>query len=770
MHNMQMKADYLEGEQLKHGIEYYLPRGKKDIYQQPMHHLKVAQNIASKFERLSRNYKFHAILATQNIPEAIAYYKIFKEQHSHLNVVCVFDENIDNSDDGIVKEDAILEMLDDYNTKYHHQFGLANYGRYKKDVAKRLAHKKPYTTIEHDHAQQIDLLIVVTQMLTGYDSKWVNTLYVDKLLTYVDIIQAFSRTNRIFNEHEKPWGTIIYYAFPYTMEQNIEDALELYVDQPLGVFVDKLEQNLKTINGLFLHIRDIFYANKIMNFEKLPGSSADRNMFAKDFSIMTRMIESAKLQGFLWEKSEFEFIHETSITKVKMEFDEHTYLILLQRYRELFGPVERGKDRDFDYPEDPYITEIGTGKIDAEYINSKFQKFIKQLYAEGPGSEQTKAALKELHKTFASLSQKDQRTAILILHDIQRGDLRPEPGKTLQDYINEYQLKELYDQIMILHEATGIDFSKLKELMTSGVTEENIDDFQRFSVLRQTIDKDKTIAFIEMVEGKSVTPPFMMTRWSALLKNFILNADIREKILYAYLHDDVTIDTAEVEDVDIDNSFENLENPQQPIGNDEPQIDTIKEKIEGIISYTLMGVRQNMRSQKEIIDALMYVIDKESLESLDGVGVFLHRAFTNLYKKNATIVDKHVAFNLLVTKFEAYLKKLYFLINNEEVKPQKEGETVTWANVIHDLSSMWQLKYSTNEEKQKLYQWLLMVKEWRNSESHISPTASEQELNGAINIIITMYCYATGSCITDLEMNGHNIYEKENMTEEPSEE
>ena len=770
MHNMQMKADYLDGEQLKHGIEYYLPRGKKDIYQQPMHHLKVAQNIASKFERLSRNYKFHAILATQNIPEAIAYYKIFKEQHSHLNVVCVFDENIDNSDDGIVKEDAILEMLDDYNTKYHHQFGLANYGRYKKDVAKRLAHKKPYTTIEHDHTQQIDLLIVVTQMLTGYDSKWVNTLYVDKLLTYVDIIQAFSRTNRIFNEHEKPWGTIIYYAFPYTMEQNIEDALELYVDQPLGVFVDKLEQNLKTINGLFLHIRDIFFANKIMNFEKLPGSSADRNMFAKDFSIMTRMIESAKLQGFLWEKSEYEFIHETSITKVKMEFDEQTYLILLQRYRELFGPVERGKERDFDYPEDPYITEIGTGKIDAEYINSKFQKFIKQLYAEGPGSEQTKAALKELHKTFASLSQKDQRTAILILHDIQRGDLRPEPGKTLQDYINEYQLKELYDQMMILHEATGIDFSKLKELMTSGVTEENLDDFQRFSVLRQTIDKDKTIAFIEMVEGKSVTPPFMMTRWSALLKNFILNADIREKILYAYLHDDVTIDTAEVEEVDIDNSFENLENPQQPIGSDEPQIDTIKEKIEEIISYTLMGVRQNMRSQKEIIDALMYVIDKESLESLDGVGVFLHRAFINLYKKNATIVDKHVAFNLLVTKFEAYLKKLYFLINNEEVKPQKEGETVTWANVIHDLSPLWQLKYSTNEEKQKLYQWLLMVKEWRNSESHISPTASEQELNGAINIIITMYCYATGSCITDLEMNGHNINENEDMTKEPSEE
>ena len=72
-------------------------------------------------------------------------------------------------------------------------------------MAKRLAHKKPYLNIEHDHAQQIDLLIVVSQMLTGYDSKWVNTLYVDKVMKYVDIIQSFSRTNRLFGP-DKPFA------------------------------------------------------------------------------------------------------------------------------------------------------------------------------------------------------------------------------------------------------------------------------------------------------------------------------------------------------------------------------------------------------------------------------------------------------------------------------------------------------------------------------------------------------------------------------------
>ena len=389
MNELQMPSYYLEDGVMKHGIEYYLPRGRRDIYQQPEHHQKVAQHISRKFAVLSKNYKFHAMLATQNIPEAVAYYKIFKEQYSYLNVVAVFDNNIDNTDEGIAKEDALLEMLSDYNAKYKTNFALPNYGKYKKDVAKRLAHKKPYTNIEHDRSQQIDLLIVVTQMLTGYDSKWVNTLYVDKLMTYVDIIQGFSRTNRIFNRIDKPWGNIYYYSFPYTMEKNIEAALELYVDRPLGVFVDKLEQNLNFINDLFRHIRDIFQSNNNMNFEKLPPSPIDCRMFAQDFVQMTRLIEAAKFQGFEWEQSEYFFKHENGGTTVKMEFNEQTYQILLIRYKELFdghdGPRTPG--RDFDYPENVFITEISTGKIDAEYINSKFEKFIKQLYNDGPGSE-----------------------------------------------------------------------------------------------------------------------------------------------------------------------------------------------------------------------------------------------------------------------------------------------------------------------------------------------------------------------------------------------
>ena len=91
-----------------------------------------------------------------------------------------------------------------------------------------MAHKKPYQRIDRD--QQLDIMIVVDQMLTGFDSKWVNTIYMDKLLRYEGLIQAFSRTNRLFG-HDKRFGVIRYYRRPHQMERNIEDAFALYASR-----------------------------------------------------------------------------------------------------------------------------------------------------------------------------------------------------------------------------------------------------------------------------------------------------------------------------------------------------------------------------------------------------------------------------------------------------------------------------------------------------------------------------------------------------------
>ena len=206
------------------GIEDLIPKSQ---YTTKEHQDAVVDDILNGWTILSRNGKFHALFATSSIKEAIQYYKLFKARNADLKVTALFDSNIDNNDGAIIKEDAIVEILNDYNSCYGQNFTIPTFDRFKKDVSLRLAHKKQYISIEKNPEKQIDVLIVVDQMLTGFDSKWINTLYLDKTLRYEGIIQAFSRTNRVFG-YEKPFGTIRYYRKPYTMTNNIENAMGLY--------------------------------------------------------------------------------------------------------------------------------------------------------------------------------------------------------------------------------------------------------------------------------------------------------------------------------------------------------------------------------------------------------------------------------------------------------------------------------------------------------------------------------------------------------------
>ena len=107
----------------------------------------------------------------------------------------------------------------------------------------------------------------------------------------------------------------------------------------------------------------------------------------------------------------------------------------------------------------------------------------------------------------------------------------------------------------------------------------------------------------------------------------------------------------------------------------------------------------------------------------------------------------------MVTKFEAYLKKLYYLIHDEEIEG-REGKSASLADAIHAFKCLWDLKYGTSEESKKYEKFLSMVRDWRNDISHNAPTTSEQEIDAALQVVIAMYLYVTGISITDLEMAG----------------
>lgn len=195
----------------------------------------VVDAILSKHDAATHSRRFNSVLATASINEAIEYYELFRrvqqekqqqdENFEPLNIACVFSppaegnkdiqqiqedlpqEQVDNRKDPEEKKKALIAIIDDYNRQYRTNHVIGEFDTYYQDVQKRIKDQK-YSNKDYPHKNKIDITIVVDMLLTGFDSKYLNTLYVDKNLKHHGLIQAFSRTNRILND-TKPYGNIL---------------------------------------------------------------------------------------------------------------------------------------------------------------------------------------------------------------------------------------------------------------------------------------------------------------------------------------------------------------------------------------------------------------------------------------------------------------------------------------------------------------------------------------------------------------------------------
>ena len=232
---------------------------------------------------------------------------------------------------------------------------------------------------------------------------------------------------------------------------------------------------------------------------------------------LNKTIEAARIQGFQWSKKEYRFENEV----ISTELDEQIFQSLVQRYKEI--PRNSGNGSSIDIPFDlsGYIMEIDTEKIDSDYMDSRFQKYIKELQ-KGSSPEVVEQALEELHYYFASLSQEDQKYANIFLHDVQSGEVFVEAGKSLLDYISEYRYQAQNDRIHRFAKTFGLDEEKLRNIMSLRITETNINEFGRFSELIKTVDKEKAKKYFEEKEGKRLNPPKVNIRMDQCLRKFIL--------------------------------------------------------------------------------------------------------------------------------------------------------------------------------------------------------------------------------------------------------
>ena len=510
MNDVPMAGKYDENGKYQKGIEDYVPNVQ---YQESEHVNAVIKDMLENWQRLSQGKKYHAIFATSSISEAVTYYRLIKAKNSGLKLTALFDPNIPNDEqDDSNKEEWIAEILADYNAQFDTSFGYASYAKFKTDLSDRLSHINAYKRIKPN--EQLDLLIVVDQMLTGFDSKWLNTLYLDKILDYANLIQAFSRTNRLCDKTDKPFGLIRYYRKPHTMQQNIERAVKLYSgDRPMGLFVDNLDKVIDKMNVCFAEIADIFKRAEVADFATNPDDATACAKFVKLLNQLNDHLQAARLLGFVWEKLSYDVVQEDdSVITATLNFDQETYDKLLARYKDLFEEGSGGGGGSDEVPFDlrSYINEIETDKIDQNYMNERFKKWLKAI-----GGEEKAAALEELHHSFATLSKEDQKFAELFLHDVQSGDIELDPSLALSDYITDYKQKDANDKVVKVIKDLGLDGNLLRAMLARKYTRENL-DLGRLNSLKATVDREKAKVYFN--EEREI---FLSKRIDEFLREFI---------------------------------------------------------------------------------------------------------------------------------------------------------------------------------------------------------------------------------------------------------
>ncbi|MCF2682634.1 type I restriction endonuclease subunit R [Faecalicatena contorta] len=522
MNEVPMGADLdEEGNELE-SIEAQLTDAQ---YDRDEHRTAVVDDILQNWVPQSHNGKFHAMLATSSIPEAIKYYHEIKSRNSGLKITAVFDPHDGNNQKSFDKIEGIAGILIDYGNTFGVKYNIPGYAAFKRDVCARLAHKDAYVAIENEPEKCLDLLIVVDQMLTGYDSKWLNTLYMDKFYKWTNIemiIQAFSRTNRVFTD-DKSHGIIRYYRRPYTMKNIVEYAFEQYSgNKPYGIFVPKLKENLEAMNKCYEEIHRLFEVAGISDFSRLPDDVTEKRKFARLFREINQHLEPAKVQGFIWEELTYEFnTVDGEKESYSLKFDEHTFDTLLQRYKELSRGRDAGDSADEAYDIDPYLMSLSTEKIDSDYMDSRFKKYVK-LLNDHADEETINHMLNELHRSFSSLSQEEQKFANLLLKDIQNHDLVVSDEKNVREYIIEYQMRAKSDQISTFAERLGIYEQKLRQIMEKHVTEEDINAFGQYDELIQNIDIETAKRYFDEKENTDIPKRKVRAKLDHLLRTFIL--------------------------------------------------------------------------------------------------------------------------------------------------------------------------------------------------------------------------------------------------------
>lgn len=290
----------------------------------------IANHIIQNHKSKTRNGQYTALFAVSSIPMLVKYYDIFKKIRHDLNISAIFSygQNEDAEGKDEHSRDALERIIQDYNECYGTNFSTETFSAYHKDISDRVKGKK---------TKQLDILIVVNMFLTGFDSKPLSVLYVDKDLKYHDLLQAYSRTNRVEKE-TKPFGIIICYR---NLKKRTDDALTLFSQSrdTSGIVVPGFEFFVEKFNEMAMKLKEIALLPEAVDTMQ---SEEEQKLFVVTFRELTKYLQS--LQTFV------EFgLEKDALIMSEQEYQDYKskYLMLYSRQRNDREVVSVLDDVDF---------------------------------------------------------------------------------------------------------------------------------------------------------------------------------------------------------------------------------------------------------------------------------------------------------------------------------------------------------------------------------------------------------------------------------------
>lgn len=500
-----------DGNVLRFHIDYFKPEDEKKAAKAGIKEYKqaVAEAILSKHNASTYNRRYNAIFATASINDAIEYFELFQELQKDtdsessepLNIACVFSppaegnkdvkqlqedllqEKADNEKEPDKRKAALKAIILDYNQKYGTSHSINNFDLYYQDVQKRIKDQQ-YTNTDYPHKNKIDIIIVVDMLLTGFDSKYLNTLYVDKNLKQHGLIQAFSRTNRVLNP-TKPYGNIIDFRGHenevneaiklFSGKENAERVKEIWLVDPAPVVLEKLD---KAFSELEKFMESQGLECKPEEVSNLKGDMA-RAEFIDKFKEVQRL--KTQLDQYTDIKEEQAVAIQELLPEDTLRAFRGAYIETAQRLKE-----QQGKDPENNSSEvgqlDFEFVLFSSAIIDYDYIMALISK-----YTQPSVPRKEKMTKKELISLICSTSN------FMDEHE------------DIEEYINTLEVGKGLDEKAIRAGYRNFKTEKFEKKVASvagkhGITSESLQAFIDKIMERMIFDGEKLSDLLEPLE------------------------------------------------------------------------------------------------------------------------------------------------------------------------------------------------------------------------------------------------------------------------------